>query len=565
MPLGSPPLPPPLLGQKPMNSCDQDFSLPPFPCFPTASRFVAVGSVADAFARVQRSIQAFEPFSTVIGPPGTGKSLLCELVAEHFTPQMNVISLGDTSLATTDAFLQRILHAFNAHQSIDETMHLELQVHDALVGRNANGKPNLLIIDEADDLSVQTLEAIRRLSNLRRAGHPMLSALLAGGHRLEETLIEPALEGFVQRIGARCYLHPLEAQEVRQYIYQSISNCHASPEETISEKAVHAVTHATGGIARLINQLMTEAIDCAAEEELTKISHQVVEKAWSRLQQLPGPIIDEPEMSSPVTNIEFGTDLDDLDNLDHSASDEADMAPVFDNPESTWMPPAPIEETETQESAVLETPPVKAIDPAELFGRFEIEEAIEVSHVASSQTKRTPETAPQQSEPEQSEPEQHVEEAEEWETEFGTLASAETTETSAGSIDTLTNEPMLAMAHDIEASPVQEDAVAQETVPARETATRQDTVVWMDESHPISAPAFPTSKPNLETESSEANSPKLEVVRADDTDLLWVTESVEVEQRTPAGSVQDSTPNDQQNAIEKLQFDHREILQRMRG
>ena len=335
-------------------------------------------------------------------------------------------------------------------------------------------------------------------------------------------------------------------RDLRQYIYQSISNCHASPKDTISEKAVHAVTHATGGIARLINQLMTEAIDCAAEEGLTKISHLAVEKAWSRLQQLPGPIIDEPEMSSPVTSIEFGTDLDDLDSVESVQAIETATEPVPAVSESSWIPQWPTEdiavESPAETIARLEAPPVKAIDPAELFGSFESEESIEVSHVANAIS--------------QSDTSQHT-------TIEATTTEQDVTETPAieaptpppaieapvGPLDTLSVEPMLMVSDAEEVDPV--DANASE---------REDTIVWSDESHTLSTPAAETAQVE-----AEANKPKLEVVRADDTDLLWVTESVDVELRTPAAAVEDNAPNDPQNAIEKLQFDHREILQRMRG
>ena len=93
-----------------MKNSDNDFALPPFPAFPCVSRYLETGPVADAVGRVSRSILAKEAVSLVIGPPGTGKSLVCSLIADQFHDTHDVVVLGETSLEDESSMLRAMLH-----------------------------------------------------------------------------------------------------------------------------------------------------------------------------------------------------------------------------------------------------------------------------------------------------------------------------------------------------------------------------------------------------------------------------------------------------------------------
>jgi type II secretory pathway predicted ATPase ExeA len=287
-----------------------DSNIAAFPAFPCTSRYVALGAIEDAVSRVSRAIDARESAALVIGPPGTGKSLLCGMIAEQYQSTHQVVLLGETPLDDRDTMLRHLLHHLGVDPRAARDSDPHLALVDYLTDQSRHDEGLILIVDEAQKLSAEVIEAIRMVTNISREGEPRLFALLCGGVKLDETLVDSSLESFTQRAGTRCYLHPMNAEETRYFIQQTISNCGADPESTITDEAIATIHHACSGVPRLINQLISQAIDCAAEADETLITEQFVDRAWAQLQQLPSPMVEEPAMSIESSPIEFG-ELDD--------------------------------------------------------------------------------------------------------------------------------------------------------------------------------------------------------------------------------------------------------------
>ena len=303
-----------------MHSSDPAYSLPPFPAYPSIERFIGLGSVQDALERIERSIQARDAISVVIGPPGTGKTLISELLGDRYRKSHRVISLGETTFADSDSFLRRILHQLGADIQAVPDGDYQLALFDHLCLGDETEPRLLLLVDEAQSLSPPILETIRTLTNLTRHGEPRVSVVLFGGNHLDELLIAPSMDGFRQRISTRCYLHPLNAEETGWYINQTIRNCGCDPDATITADAISAVHHACSGLPRLINQLLTHAIEFAAQKDEYLITDRIIDQSWAEVQQLPSPMVDEPEINITASDVEFG-ELDALDSpTDQSAS-----------------------------------------------------------------------------------------------------------------------------------------------------------------------------------------------------------------------------------------------------
>ena len=298
-----------------MHPSDPCYSVPPFPAFPSTSRYVPLGSVEEAMGRVCRSIDAREAISLVIGPPGTGKTLICGLLEEHYRESHEVVILGESPLANRVSLLRHILHhlGVNMHRVADSDLELALLDHVNSASTNQGGL--LLLIDEAQSLSAEVLEAVRSVTNIMRSGEPRVVAVMVGDVKMDELLVDTSMEAFRQRVATRCYLHPLNVEETQRYVFETIRSCGAEPEETITFEAIAAVHHACSGVPRLVNQLLTQAIDCAEEAEQGQIDEKVVDVAWAQLQQLPSPMLDEPKIELQSSAIEFG-ELDESSECD---------------------------------------------------------------------------------------------------------------------------------------------------------------------------------------------------------------------------------------------------------
>jgi len=316
------PFPPPLCGSIAMTTHPSTFEIPPFPAFPSASRFLPIGSLEESRQRIKRSIDACEGLALVIGPPGTGKSLLCAVMTREYSRSHDVVNLGDTSIHDAATFYRHLLHHLGA--KIDSIPDGDLQL--ALINRvrdpKATEKGLLVLVDEAQSMSPEVLEAVRMTTNIMLDGQPRVYAIVCGGPKLDETLALPVMEPLTQRVAARCYLHPLSSQETRRYIRESIQNCEANPDAAISDEAIAAVHHASSGVPRLINQLITCAIDVAAELDHECITDAIIDHAWAELQQLPSPMIEEPSFARNSSNVEFG-ELDEMPTVPRRTNEPA--------------------------------------------------------------------------------------------------------------------------------------------------------------------------------------------------------------------------------------------------
>lgn len=279
----------------------------PFPAYACADRYVALGSIAETLLRVGRSVLAREAISLVIGPPGVGKTLLLAMLVKQFAESHDVVNLGDTTIDDRSAFLRHLLHHLGVDYKKTAENDLHLALVDAVCGSDAATEGLLILIDESQALAPEVLEAIRLVTNIMKDGKPRVSAVVAGGMKLEEVLVDGFLEPFVQRVATRCYLHPMNLNETRQFIRETIRGCGSDPDTTILDSAIAAIHHAASGVPRLVNQMMTQAIDTAADADVALIDDAIVDRAWATLQQLPSPMIEQPELkSSASSSIEFG-------------------------------------------------------------------------------------------------------------------------------------------------------------------------------------------------------------------------------------------------------------------
>ncbi len=292
----------------------------PFASVPCAEEYFPAEVMAAAQSTLTRCIQRAEGTGLVVGPSGTGKTLMCQLLLEHFQHELAVAIVSSIGVSTRRTLLQAILYELGRpYRGMDEG-ELRLALVDYLTADEDHPPAMLLVIDDAQTLPIRLLDEIRMLASLASDGQPRTRLVLAGSPLLEEQLACPKLESFSQRIVARCYLEPLGRAETAQYVQSQIVAAGGAEESVFSPDACLAVYKATDGVPRLINQLCDHAMLLAYAGGKRRIGADGVEEAWTDLQQLPAPCrADETSAGSPVDVIEFGQLADDSD---------ADVSPV---------------------------------------------------------------------------------------------------------------------------------------------------------------------------------------------------------------------------------------------
>ena len=262
----------------------------PFVAAPQTGHYVATAVMEQARRTLVRCVERAEGPGLIVGPAGTGKSLLCLLLGEHFRQErFQVAMLASARLSTRRALLQNILFELNLPYRGMEEGELRLSLIDHLEPRGTGVAGLLLIIDEAHALPLRLLEEIRLISNFIRDGEPRVRLILAGSAKLEERLASPKLESLQQRIAARCYLQSLSREETAMYVRQQVQVAGGNPDSLFTSDALKAVSTATDGVPRLINQVCDHALVLSAMGGHSSISAEAIEEAWADLQQLPAP------------------------------------------------------------------------------------------------------------------------------------------------------------------------------------------------------------------------------------------------------------------------------------
>ncbi len=263
---------------------EKPFALSPDPRF-----LYLAGSHREALAHLLYGIEQGEGFISITGEVGTGKTTLCRTLLERLD--------GDTELAflfnpsrTALELLQSICAEFGLPAEGLTRRTLMSQLNSFLVAKKREGRRVLLIIDEAQTLSENTLEQVRLLSNLETSREKLIQILLLGQPELDRKLDGRGLRQLRQRISVRWQLDPLSAHETRAYVRHRLSVAAGEPKDLFSDAALREVHRRTGGIPRLVNQLCDRALLAGYAARAATIGPRLIRAAAKEIPDAQRPV-----------------------------------------------------------------------------------------------------------------------------------------------------------------------------------------------------------------------------------------------------------------------------------
>jgi general secretion pathway protein A len=267
----------------------------PFNVNPDPRYLFLTRQMQEALAGLTYGIQNRKGFILLTGEVGTGKTTLLNrlldwLHGQHvstafiFNSQMDVIQLFDFIMAD-----------FEIPCESREKSQMLLRLNHWLLDRYRSGATAVLIVDEAQNLSLEVLEEIRLLTNLETSTEKLLQIVLTGQPELEERLKLPQLRQLRQRITLRSRTSPLTIEETFGYIAERLRIAGANGEAIFSKEAVQAVHLYSRGIPRVVNLLCEHAMINAYVDHLRPVPAQLVEEVAREFQ------LDEIEPTAPVS------------------------------------------------------------------------------------------------------------------------------------------------------------------------------------------------------------------------------------------------------------------------
>lgn len=252
------------------------FSGSPFRLAPDPKFFFGSKSHNKAMAYLHYGLRQAEGFIVITGEIGAGKSVLIgHLIDQLDRSNVLAANLVTPNLAPED-LLSHILSAFRIEPSgTGKTAEIEA-FEDFLFDQMNHGRRVLLIVDEAQNLPIRTLEELRVLSNLEYDGTPLFQVFLIGQPDFRDVMARADMEQLRQRVIATYHLEPMSREETERYIEHRLGFVGWNGDPKFSADAFAAIFAATGGVPRKIHKLCNRILLFCSVEKLREVDGAIV-------------------------------------------------------------------------------------------------------------------------------------------------------------------------------------------------------------------------------------------------------------------------------------------------
>jgi general secretion pathway protein A len=232
----------------------------PFNVNPDPRFLYMTQGVREALASLSYGIYNRKGIVLLTGEVGTGKTTVINKLLEwlhrvHFSTAF----IFNPRLTVTDFFDVMMADFGIACESREKGQRL-LRLNEWLLGRHRAGQSAVLIVDEAQGLSIELLEELRLLTNVETFTQKLLQVVLCGQPELDTKLKDPQLRQLRQRIMVRCNMRALSSQETHVYINERLRRAGANGAAIFSKEAIEAIARYSYGIPRVVNLLCEHAL-----------------------------------------------------------------------------------------------------------------------------------------------------------------------------------------------------------------------------------------------------------------------------------------------------------------
>lgn len=253
----------------------------PFRLTPDPDYFFPSQAHQEALQTLLYSIRSGEGFVQITGDPGTGKTLLLRTLLKELGDNVTTALILNPCLEPED-LLRVVLDDFGISRNdanVTTKHDLMRLFRDFLLEKAAAGIRVVVIVDEAQNLPLATLEELRLLSNLETDKEKLLQIFLVGQRELEEKLTDSALVQLNQRITIRYRLTPLSLSETETYIRHRLKIAAPTNPAIFSQRIIDHIYQHSRGVPRLVNILCERILMAAYIDNQCEISEKHLENA----------------------------------------------------------------------------------------------------------------------------------------------------------------------------------------------------------------------------------------------------------------------------------------------
>ncbi|MCV2863306.1 AAA family ATPase [Defluviimonas sp. WL0075] len=229
-----------------------------------------------AYSVLEFGIMSRAPITLVTGGVGCGKTTLLRELLRQFESRATV-GLISNAQGGRGELIQWVLNALGVRFDPSEGyVQMFQRLQDFLIEEYAAGRRAVLIFDEAQNLSRESLEELRMLTNINTGKDEVIQLVLVGQPELREMVLDPALRQLAQRIAASFHLKPLDEEGAGELIAHRLISAGGTGKE-ITHQAIRRIFAVTHGVPRLMNQLCDMALLYAWTTDNHRVDEHVVQ------------------------------------------------------------------------------------------------------------------------------------------------------------------------------------------------------------------------------------------------------------------------------------------------
>jgi putative secretion ATPase (PEP-CTERM system associated) len=251
---------------------ERPFALTPDPDYLYPSRVHK-----EALGYLRYGIESHAGFVVITGAIGSGKTTLLQTLLRGLDSQTTVARVMNTLLDPRELLESAMIDVGLDPGGKSKPLMLK-EFGEFLVNERSAGRLVLLVIDEAQNLSLPALEEIRMLSNLETEKSKLLQIILIGQPDLRDKLDRPELEQLRQRITVSYHLEALDGEETAHYINHRLARASVGAPMEFERPVTDRIHERSGGVPRLINVIADAALVFGYGEERSEIDGALIDE-----------------------------------------------------------------------------------------------------------------------------------------------------------------------------------------------------------------------------------------------------------------------------------------------
>lgn len=230
----------------------------PFSLTPDTEFFYQSVTHGEALNVLTVALRAGDGFIKVTGEVGTGKTLLCRKLLDALDEEFDTVYIPNPYLDCS-ALLDAVLTEMDIADSLENDNYLAC-INDYLIENARQNRSTVIILDEAQSLPSESLEAIRLLSNLETGKKKLVQIVLFGQPELDARLAQSNTRQLRQRIMHAYQLQPLNRESIRSYLLHRVKSAGYRGPELFDHGALRRLYKLSQGIPRVINVISNKAM-----------------------------------------------------------------------------------------------------------------------------------------------------------------------------------------------------------------------------------------------------------------------------------------------------------------